>query len=143
MTLDRSALRRADGETRGERVNVALLLPVSCWSTMLWTGGLCWRKVIEAPNSHGEPGRLSTWELWKDLESLNHFNVWHVTTTTVYLYHSLYTWVGNISSPVRLYHLESLIKSHLSASVASHMALVLKNPPVNAGDIRDASLIPG
>ena len=27
--------------------------------------------------------------------------------------------------------------------VASQVALVVKNPPANAGDIRDASLIPG
>ena len=26
---------------------------------------------------------------------------------------------------------------------ASHVALVVKNPPANAGDIRDAGLIPG
>ena len=105
-----------------------------------------WRSVLEE-GYRGTQQPRGTWEttreLWKDLESLNHFNVWHVTTTTVYLYHSLNTWVGNISSPVHLCHLESLIKIHLSASVASHMALVLKNPPVNAGDIRDARLIPG
>ena len=30
-----------------------------------------------------------------------------------------------------------------SAEWASHVALVVKNPPANAGDLRDADLIPG
>ena len=30
-----------------------------------------------------------------------------------------------------------------SAEWASHVALVVKNPPANAGDVRDAGLIPG
>ena len=32
---------------------------------------------------------------------------------------------------------------HTTGLSASQVALVVKNPPVNAGDIRDASLIPG
>ena len=32
---------------------------------------------------------------------------------------------------------------YLLASGASQVALVVKNPPVNAGDVRDGGLIPG
>ena len=38
---------------------------------------------------------------------------------------------------------ESLYCTHLQLKWASQVALVVKNPPASAGDIRDVSLIPG
>ena len=43
----------------------------------------------------------------------------------------------------RWWQLNYIVSSLWSMKQASHMALVVKNPPANAGDVRDVGLIPG
>ena len=54
-----------------------------------------------------------------------------------------YSWHGSWLLPEQMIWEKTKAASKMTATVASQVALVVKNPPANAGDIRGASSIPG
>ena len=42
-----------------------------------------------------------------------------------------------------MWSLQRVCRTHLNKLQASQVALVVKNPPANAGDVRDVIMIPG
>ena len=96
-----------------------------------FTDGHCAREGSELATKYHEVASMM--QVWSDKK-------WRAVSQQWKNFTPQLLWVGKPSEMEE--HCFSSIFP-LKARVASHVALVVKNPPTNSGDIRDTSLIPG